>query len=79
MPQALMSFFDELKRRNVIRVGLAYVVLSWVLLQVGDVLFEALRLDDSALTVMLVILGLGFVPVVIFAWVYELTPEGVKR
>ena len=74
-----MSFFTELKRRNVIRVGLAYAVLSWLLLQVGDVLFEALRLDDSALTIMLVILALGFVPVVIFAWVYELTPEGVKR
>ena len=74
-----MSFFTELKRRNVIRVGLAYAVLSWLLLQVGDVLFEALRLDDSALTVMLVILSLGFVPVVIFAWIYELTPDGVKR
>lgn len=74
-----MSFFTELKRRNVIRVGLAYAVLSWLLLQVGDVLFEALRLDDSALTVMLVLLALGFVPVVIFAWIYELTPEGVKR
>jgi TolB-like protein/Flp pilus assembly protein TadD len=74
-----MSFLTELKRRNVIRVGLAYAVLSWLLLQVGDVLFEALRLDDSALTIMLVILALGFVPVVIFAWIYELTPEGVKR
>lgn len=74
-----MSFIDELKRRNVIRVGLAYVVLSWVLLQVGDVLFEALRLDDSVLTIMLVILALGLIPAVIIAWVYELTPEGVKR
>ena len=74
-----MSFFTELKRRNVIRVGLAYAVLSWLLLQVGDVLFDALRLDDSALTVMLAILALGFAPVVIFAWIYELTPEGVKR
>jgi TolB-like protein/Tfp pilus assembly protein PilF len=74
-----MSFLTELKRRNVIRVGLAYVVLSWVLLQVGDVLFEALRLDDTALTIMLVLLALGFIPVVVLAWIYELTPEGVKR
>jgi TolB-like protein/Tfp pilus assembly protein PilF len=74
-----MSFFAELKRRNVIRVGLAYAVVSWLLLQVGDVLFDALRLDDAALTVMLVILALGFVPVVIFAWIFELTPDGVKR
>ncbi len=74
-----MTLFTELKRRNVIRVGLAYAVLSWLLLQVGDVVFDALNLDDSALTVMLVILGLGFIPVVVFAWVYELTPEGVKK
>ncbi len=75
----MSGLFQELKRRNVIRVALAYLVLSWLLLQVGDVLFEALRLDDAALTVMLVILALGFIPVVIIAWVYELTPEGVKR
>ena len=74
-----MSLLSELKRRNVIRVALAYAVLSWVLLQVGDVVFEALRLDDSALTIVLVLLGLGFIPVVIFAWIFELTPEGVKR
>jgi TolB-like protein/Flp pilus assembly protein TadD len=74
-----MSFFDELKRRNVIRVGLAYLVLSWVLLQVGDVVFDALRLEDTALTIMLVLLALGFVPAVVIAWVYELTPEGVRR
>jgi len=74
-----MTFIAELKRRNVIRVGLAYLVLSWVLLQIGDVLFAALQLDDAALTIMLVILALGFIPVVIFAWVFELTPEGVKR
>ena len=74
-----MDLIAELKRRNVIRVGLAYLVLSWLLLQVGDVLFDALQLDDSALTIMLVLLALGFVPVVIFAWIYELTPEGVKR
>ena len=74
-----MNLIAELKRRNVIRVGLAYLVLSWLLLQVGDVMFEALRLDDSALTIMLVLLALGFIPVVIFAWIYELTPEGVRR
>ena len=62
-----MTLFAELKRRNVIRVGLAYAVLSWLLLQVGDVVFDALNLDDSALTVMLVILGLGFIPVIVFA------------
>lgn len=73
------KFLQELQRRNVIRMALTYLVVSWLLLQVGDLLFEALRLDDSALTVMVVILALGFIPVVVFSWIYELTPEGVKR
>ena len=64
----MANLIEELKRRNVIRVGLAYAVLSWVLLQVGDVLFQALRLDDTAMTVLLAVLALGFVPVVVFSW-----------
>jgi hypothetical protein len=56
MPKIL----QELSRRNVNRVAVAYLVLSWVLLQVGDVLFEALRLDDSVLTMLVAILALGF-------------------
>ncbi len=74
-----MSLIAELQRRNVFRTALAYLVVSWLLLQVGDILFEALRLDDKALTVMLALLALGFIPVVVFSWIYELTPEGVKR
>ena len=68
-----MSLFGELRRRNVFRVGIAYVVLAWILLQVGDVVFEALRLDDTANTIVLVILLLGFLPVLIFAWAFELS------
>ncbi len=73
------NILEELKRRNVIRVGLAYLVLSWVLLQIADVLFQALGLSDQALTLLLAILLIGFIPVVVFSWIYELTPEGVKR
>jgi len=75
----MSSLFNELKRRNVFRVAAAYLVVSWLLLQIGDVLFEALKLEDSALTILLAFLIIGFIPVVIFSWVYELTPEGVKR
>ena len=74
-----MSLFNELKRRNVIRVGIAYIVLAWILLQVGDVVFEALNLEASANTLLLAILAIGFIPVVIFSWAFELTPEGLKR
>jgi len=67
----------ELQRRNVFRVGMAYLVLSWVLLQVGDVVFEALHLPATANTLLLAILAIGLIPVLIFAWVFELSPEGL--
>jgi TolB-like protein len=74
-----MSLFAELKRRNVFRVAVAYVVLSWLLLQVGDVLFETLELPSSWNKGLLAIVALGLGPVLIFSWIYEMTPEGVKR
>jgi TolB-like protein/thioredoxin-like negative regulator of GroEL len=74
-----MSLFTELKRRNVFRVAAAYAVLSWLLLQVADTLGDTLGLPDWSGKLVLMLLAIGFVPAVIFAWVYELTPEGVKK
>lgn len=74
-----MSLFEELKRRNVIRVAVLYLVSSWVLLQLTDVLSSLLNVPESAGSIVVLLLILGFIPVVIFAWVYEMTPEGVKR
>ena len=74
-----MSFFKELKRRNVIRMGLLYIVASWVLLQIADVLFDPLGLPEWAFRLVLGLLMLGFPLALIFAWVFEMTPEGLKR
>jgi TolB-like protein/tetratricopeptide (TPR) repeat protein len=74
-----MSLLVELKRRNVFRVVAAYVVLSWLMLQVGDIIFDAMNLPDWSVRLLIAMLVLGFVPAVVFSWVYELTPEGVKR
>lgn len=74
-----MSRFAELKRRNVFRVAAAYLVLSWLLLQVGDVLFEALEVPGWGIKLVLGLLALGFVPVLVFSWAYEITPEGLKK
>ena len=71
--------FQELKRRNVIRVGIAYLVAAWLLLQVTDVLVPILTLPESAARFVVLLLVIGFVPALIFAWAYELTPEGIKR
>ena len=74
-----MNLFAELKRRNVFRVGIAYLVASWLLVQVADVLLDLVGAPDATLRALAVLLALGFIPTVIFAWVYEMTPEGVKR
>jgi hypothetical protein len=71
--------FEELKRRNVFRVGIAYLVASWLLIQVTDVLVPMLSLPEWAARFVFLLLAVGFLPAVIFAWAYELTPEGVKR
>jgi TolB-like protein len=74
-----MSFFEELKRRNVFRVGIAYVVVGWLLLQVTDIVVPIMELPNSVAKVVLFLLMIGFPLVIFFAWAFELTPEGVKR
>lgn len=74
-----MSFFTELKRRNVVKVGIAYAVSTWVLLQITDIVSEILVLPEWAPKLILLILIIGFIPALIFAWAFELTPDGVKR
>ena len=74
-----MSLFEELKRRNVFKVAILYVVAAWLTLQVADLLFEALELPASWLRLGLALLILGFPFAVIFSWVFEMTPEGLKR
>jgi TolB-like protein/Tfp pilus assembly protein PilF len=74
-----MSLFVELKRRNVFRVAAAYLVFGWLVLQIADVVFPALSLPDWAITLVTVLLAIGLLPALIFSWVFELTPEGVKK
>lgn len=74
-----MSIIEELRRRNVFRVAIAYVIIAWLLLQVGDTLAPALRLPESINTALAFFLILGFPLAIFFAWAYELTPEGLKR
>src|SRR5688572_397795 len=74
-----MSLISELKRRNVFRVALLYLVAAWVILQVSQLLFDVLKLPDWTSRLVLGLLVLGFPLSLIFSWVYELTPEGLKR
>jgi TolB-like protein/Tfp pilus assembly protein PilF len=74
-----MSFFEELKRRNVVRVGIAYIIGGWLLLQLTEVLSELLKLPDEIGPIVVAIVAIGFPIALFFAWAFELTPEGVKR
>ena len=74
-----MSLFQELKRRNVVRIAILYLVSSWVLLQLTDVLSSLLNVPEAAGSIVVMLLILGFFPALIFAWVYEMTPDGLKR
>jgi len=74
-----MSLFDELKRRNVLRVAIAYLAAAWILIQVADIIFPRLGLSDVAITNTILVLVIGFIPAVVLSWFFELTPEGLKR
>ena len=69
----------ELKRRNVFRVGIAYLITAWLILQLTDVLSELLNLPEQFGPVVVALVSIGFPLALIFAWAFELTPDGVKR
>jgi TolB-like protein/Tfp pilus assembly protein PilF len=75
----MMSFLNELKRRNVIRVATAYVVASWLIVQVVETIFPVYGLGDLAIRTVITVLAIAFVPALILSWVFEITPEGLKR
>jgi TolB-like protein len=73
------NLFTELQRRNVVRVGIAYIVLGWVALQAGDIMFDMFEAPAWVGKSFAALLLLGFPFACLFAWAFELTPEGVKK
>ncbi len=74
-----MSLFSELKRRNVLRVAAAYVAVSWLVIQVAETLFPVFGLSDAVIRGVVILLAVGFLPAVLSAWAFELTPEGLRK
>jgi TolB-like protein/tetratricopeptide (TPR) repeat protein len=74
-----LSLFNELKRRNVLRVGVAYIVMAWLIIQVVETLFPIFDIGNETIRIIVLILAVGLLPVLFFAWAFELTPEGLKR
>jgi len=74
-----LSLFNELKRRNVFKVAIAYIVVAWFVLQVSDVVLNNITAPGWVFKVLMLFVGIGFPFAVIFAWAFEMTPEGLKR
>ena len=73
-----MSFITELKRRNVFKVGMAYAIVAWLLVQITSIAAPALHLPDWTLTFIIYLTIIGFPLALFLAWAFELTPEGIK-
>src|SRR5437763_6089334 len=73
------NFFSELKRRNVIRFAGLYLVGAWLLTQVASTVLPMFGAPDWLPRSIVILLAIGFVPALIFSWVFELTPQGLKR
>ena len=74
-----MSLFAELKRRNVIKVAVAYIVTSWLVAQVAQLAAESFVAPEWVMKMFITLLALGFPFAIIFAWAFEMTPEGIKK
>lgn len=74
-----MSFIDELRRRNVIRVAIGYLAAAWLLIQIAETFWEIYVLPAEILQGIVAVLVIGFIPAVVSAWVFEWTPEGLVR
>jgi hypothetical protein len=73
------NFFAELKRRKVYKVGIAYAVVAWVLMQVASQIFPFFEIPNWAVRLVVLLLVIGFPVALILAWAFELTPEGIRR
>ena len=74
----MISLMAELRRRNVLRVAATYAVVAWIIIEAGSVLLPTFGASESAFKIYVVVVAVGFLVALVLAWVYELTPEGVK-
>src|SRR5256714_3198730 len=73
------NFFSELKRRNVYKVAVAYVIVGWLLIQIATQVFPFLEIPNWVVRLVIALVGIGFPIALIIAWAFELTPQGIKR
>lgn len=74
-----MGIFEELKRRNVFRVAVAYTIGAWFVAQIADLVLNNIGAPGWVIKTLFLLLTIGFIAALIIAWAYEITPEGIKR
>ena len=74
----MASLWSELRRRNVVRVGVAYVIVAWLIAQVTELALDSFAAPDWVLKTVLFLLVIGFPLALLFAWAFELAPDGIK-
>ncbi|PYK45042.1 MAG: adenylyl cyclase, partial [Verrucomicrobia bacterium] len=75
----MKSFFVELKRRKVYRVAIAYAVAGWLLIQIATQVFPFFEIPNWAVRLVVIVLVLGFPVALILSWIFDLTPQGIRR
>ncbi len=75
----MASVWGELKRRNVVKVAVAYAIVGWLLIEISSTVFPLVQLPDWTATFVAMLILVGFPIALILSWAYELTPEGIKR
>jgi len=73
-----MKLLSEIRRRNVFRVAAAYIVASWLIIQVVETIFPAFGFGPSAVRFTTIVLAIGLLPAIVFSWAFEITPDGLK-
>ena len=77
--QSSNGLWNQLKKRKIIRVALVYIFVSWIIIQIGEASFEALQIPVWGMSLLLVLIGLGFPLALVLAWGYELGPQGKRK
>ena len=78
-PSALSRFVAEMRRRHLVRFSLGYAAAAFVVLQLAEIVFPAFGMGELALRVLVIVVGLGFLPSVVLAWIFDITAGGIRR
>lgn len=75
----IKNYLDELKRRHVIKAGLAYIIVAWLIIEVANIILPTFNAPAYLMKFLIFVLSIGFFINLIFAWIYDITPDGIQK